>query len=336
MKELSIIKTHDITLYGGNDKYDIVLRPLCDEYLPLLYKWSSDPEVLYWTEGGEDIVRSYDKETVHDIYGRASQNAFCFLIEANRLPIGECWLQKMNISDVISMYPGLDVRRIDMAIGEKCYWGKGIGTAFIHMLVDFAFTSENIDILHCFSEDYNIRSQKVWLKNGLKLVRTDELPQPQKGKIQYHFALTKAGYIQERRMVVPEEKVMWMSVLDLQPSQLYISEGKLRLASEWFDKSDISKMDAVPIKQFHDRYLMTDGHTRAVLAYMNGFTKIPCYLDNDDLDMKAYTIDVKWCKNEGIKNVVDLTKRIVTTQQYEELWRKRCMEMKLWDMYDVK
>ena len=31
---MSIIKTHDVTLYGGND-VDIVLRPLCDEHLPI-------------------------------------------------------------------------------------------------------------------------------------------------------------------------------------------------------------------------------------------------------------------------------------------------------------
>ncbi|MHC1694109.1 MAG: hypothetical protein AB9835_02285 [Eubacteriales bacterium] len=43
---MSIIKTHDVTLYGGND-VDIVLRPVCDEHLPYLYKWNADPEVLY-------------------------------------------------------------------------------------------------------------------------------------------------------------------------------------------------------------------------------------------------------------------------------------------------
>ena len=64
---MSIIKTHDITLYGGND-IDIVLRPLCDDHLPLLYKWNSDPEVLYWSDG-ED-VQAHSAETVHNIYGK--------------------------------------------------------------------------------------------------------------------------------------------------------------------------------------------------------------------------------------------------------------------------
>lgn len=324
---MTVIKTHDYTLYGGTGAYDIVLRPLCDAHLPWLYRWNADPEVLYWTEGGEDVVRSYDQETVHQIYGGVSQNAFCFLVEVDGAPIGECWLQKMNFPDVIAMYPGLDVRRIDMAIGEKAYWGKGIGTAFVRMLVDFAFAAENVDVLHCFAEDYNLRSQRVWQKNGFTLVRADLLPQPQKGQWQYHFALTKAAYIASRRTIIPPERVIWLPVLDLQPSQLYISAGKLRLAAEWFDKDDATSMDPIPVKLFQQRHLMTDGHTRALLAYLNGWTRVPCYWDEDDLDMRAYAVDVRWCEQEGVHSVADLAGRIVSAQQYEELWRRRCMEM---------
>jgi aminoglycoside 6'-N-acetyltransferase len=196
---MSIIKSHDITLYGGNAEYNIVLKPLCDEHLPLLYKWNSDPEVLYWTEGGKDIMRSYNEETVHCIYGGVSQNAFCFLIEVNGVNIGECWLQKMNLPYVLAMYDNLtDDRRIDMAIGDKNYWNKGIGTQFIHMMIDFAFKSEKVDILHCFCEDYNIRSRRIWEKNGFTLILSEELPQPQKGKYQYHFTLTREQYIENQ------------------------------------------------------------------------------------------------------------------------------------------
>lgn len=195
---MSIIKTHEKTLYGGNDEYNIVLRPLCDDHLPLLYKWNADPEVLYWTEGGTaDEHLSYDPETVHDIYGRTSQSAFCFLIEVNSTPIGECWLQKMNIPEVKAMYSEtLDVRRIDMAIGEKYYWNKGIGTLFIGMLVDFAFCDEKIDVLHCFCEDYNARSRRMWEKHGFEQVLAEPLPQPQKGKLQYHYRLTRAKFFE--------------------------------------------------------------------------------------------------------------------------------------------
>ncbi|MGI6207087.1 MAG: GNAT family N-acetyltransferase [Anaerolineae bacterium] len=196
---MAIIKTHDVTLRGSAGDFDIVLCPLCDDHLPLLYKWNADPEVLYWTEGGEDIVRSYDADTVHQIYGGVSQEGHCFLVEVNGAPIGECWLQRMNLQYVSAMYPGLDVRRIDMAIGEKEYWGRGIGTAFVRMLVEFAFTVEAVDVLRCFCEDYNVRSQRVWQKNGFRLVMTEALPQPQKGKLQYHYALTRAEFLERCR-----------------------------------------------------------------------------------------------------------------------------------------
>ncbi|HPJ77005.1 MAG TPA: hypothetical protein PLS36_09215, partial [Clostridia bacterium] len=100
---MSIIKSHDNTLYGGNGEFNIELKPLCDEHLPYLYKWCSDLGVLYWTETDE-VGEPYAKETVHDIYGGVSQNALCFLIEVNGIAIGECWLQKMNMPNVIAMY----------------------------------------------------------------------------------------------------------------------------------------------------------------------------------------------------------------------------------------
>lgn len=194
---MSIIKSHDITLYGGNDAYRIILRPLSDEHLPYLYKWNSNPEVLYWTEG--DDVESYPPEVVHKIYGGISQNNLCFLVEVNGRAIGDCWLQKMNLPNVREMYAdSTDVRRIDMLIGEKNYWGKGIGTLFIGMLVKYAFECEQVDVLHCFCEDYNIRSRRVWEKNGFTLIFKEEIPQPHKGKLQYHWKLTKDEYDERR------------------------------------------------------------------------------------------------------------------------------------------
>ncbi len=192
---LTIMKTHNVTLTGGN-RNRIVLKPLSDEHLPLLYMWCADSDVLYWTEGGEDIVRSYDKETVHRIFGGVSQNAICFLIEVDDIPVGEGWLQKMNLPYVNAMYDSsLDVRRIDMAIGEKEYWNKGIGSQFIPMIIEFAFGTENVDVLHCFCEDYNVRSRRMWEKTGFSLVLTENLPQPQKGKYQFHYRLTREEYV---------------------------------------------------------------------------------------------------------------------------------------------
>ena len=325
---MGIIATHDVTLYGGNDK-DLVLLPLGDEHLPLLYKWGADTEVLYWTEGGtarSDL--SYAPDLVRRIYGGVSQNAFCFLVVCDGVPIGECWLQRMNLPEVKKMYPdALDVRRIDMSIGEKAYWNKGIGTQFIGMMVDFAFCGEHVDVLHCFSEDYNVRSSRMWEKHGFTRILEEPIPGSWKGKLQYHYCLTRRDFIERRRGKVPEDALFELPISQLQPSQLYVSKGKLRLVQEWFEPNNRKTFDPIPVRRFEDKILMTDGHTRAVAALLSGWDTVPVYWDTDALDMRAYAMDVQWCEDEGIHSPTDLAERIVPHKDYERLWRKRCMEM---------
>ena len=75
---MSVIQSvHSYTL--SNREGDLVLRPLTDVHLPLLYKWNSDPKVVYWSDDGNDT--SFDKETVRAIYSHVSKNALHFLIE---------------------------------------------------------------------------------------------------------------------------------------------------------------------------------------------------------------------------------------------------------------
>ena len=127
--------------------------------------------------------------------------------------------------------------------------------------------------------------------------------------------------------MIPPDKQFILPLADLQPSQLYISVGKLRFVREWLNPDDKDNFDPIPVKDFNGRILMTDGHTRAVAAHLAGWDCVPVYWDEDELDMRAYSLDVKWCGEEGIQNPVDLTGRIVPHKDYERLWRKRCMEM---------
>ncbi len=55
---------------------------------------------------------------------------------------------------------------------------------------------------------------------------------------------------------------MLLPLTSLQPSQLYVSEAKLRLAAEWFHENGVSAMDAIPVKHFRGRYLMGYGLSR--------------------------------------------------------------------------
>ena len=190
-----IIQTHDINLYGKKKDFNIHLRPLNDVHLPLLYKWNADPEVTYWCEGNDDGRLFNDEQTVRDIYEYVSPIAYCFLLEVDGEPIGDCWLEQMNIQEVIDMYPNLNVKRIDMMIGEKSWWGKGIGSALVGMLTDYAFIHDNVDIIYIPGVfDFNIRSQRTFLRNGYKFVKAVDVDYNPKVKQEYHYVLPKADW----------------------------------------------------------------------------------------------------------------------------------------------
>ena len=326
---MSIIKPHNVTLYGSAGEYSIILRPMCDDHLPLLYQWNADPEVLYWSDGSD--VQAHDAETVHNIYGKSSQTGFCFIVEVNGSSVGECWLCKMNYKHILERHPETsDIRRIDMVIGEKSYWNKGIGTALVRMLVDFSFNGEYVDVLYGMVFDFNDRSRRVFEKNGFQLFLREPSTDPDaKVKEELFLRLARAEYIERRRAKVPLDKIFELPLSEIQPSQLYISEGKMRLARDWFDPVDKTVFDPIPVKLYKGCHLMTDGHTRAVLAALAGWETVPVTWDNDPLDMLAYAEEVRWRDEAGIHSAVDLTGRIVPHIDYEVLWRKRCHYMEI-------
>jgi len=134
----------------------------------VLLKWNSDPKVLYYCEG--DDVISYSLEQIQEMYRRVSQNAFCFITEVDGSPIGESWLQRMNLDRILAKYPGKDCRRIDLMIGEKDLWGRGLGTDVIRTLTKFGFEEENADVIFgCNIADYNPRSLKAFQRVGYEI-----------------------------------------------------------------------------------------------------------------------------------------------------------------------
>jgi RimJ/RimL family protein N-acetyltransferase len=172
---------HSVLLQGER----ITLRPMTEADWVDLMRWNNDPEVLYYSEG--DDVQSYTIEDVQGIYRPISnKGGLCFIIEYQGRPIGDCWLQRMNLERVLLMYPGFDVRRIDLEIGEKELWGQGLGTEVIRLLTDFAFQQENVDyIFGSEIADYNLRSRRAFEKNDYRLVAQNV--QPVGSKASYTF-----------------------------------------------------------------------------------------------------------------------------------------------------
>lgn len=124
-----------------------------------------------------------------------------------------------------------------------------------------------------------------------------------------------------------EIKIGYYEIDKIQPSQFYISKDKLESVLEWFNAKDLSNFEPVPLKRLNGEVIYTDGHTRAIAAYMNGLKAIPFYWDEDDLDWTAYECCVRACKEQNIVSIRDLINRIVPKEQYEAMWYAWCDEL---------
>ncbi|MFC1878601.1 hypothetical protein ACFLZW_01685 [Chloroflexota bacterium] len=115
-----------------------------------------------------------------------------------------------------------------------------------------------------------------------------------------------------------------MKLSEIQPSQLFISSEKLARVLQDFSQS---RNEPLPVKRLNDLVIYTDGHTRALAAYLFGLSEIDVCWDEDELDWQAYQICVDWCLGVGIQTVADLVGRVIPAHEYNIKWLARCDEM---------
>ncbi len=199
-----LLREHCITLDGRAGGLTVRLRPMAEEDWGLLERWNSDPEVLYYAEG--DDVAAWTPEEVRLIYRSVSQKAFCFIIEFDGEPVGECWLEDMNLDRIVREYPGKDVRRIDLMIGEKQHWGKGIGSLVIRMLTRFGFEDQKADLIYIPEvAGYNERSLRAFQKAGYRVVATIEGKPGRKARNSFDLLMTREDYV-NRHLNTPSSR----------------------------------------------------------------------------------------------------------------------------------
>ena len=114
---------------------------------------------------------------------------------------------------------------------------------------------------------------------------------------------------------------------DLQPSQFYISEKKLREVRSWFRPDDLSGFEPIPVRILGGVPVMTDGHTRAAAALLAGLESVPLCRDRDDLDLEMYRRCVDECRRRQVVSPEDLVSRVVPEEEYREKWDRWCDRM---------
>lgn len=119
---------------------------------------------------------------------------------------------------------------------------------------------------------------------------------------------------------------------DPQPSQLYVDAERLREAVEWF-AFDAPAYDPVPVVRLDGDLVLSDGHTRAFLAYLAGAEELEVVRDpdRDELNLALYRECVAWCRAESVTGVADLAGRVVSPATFRAEWIDRCRDSPLFE-----
>lgn len=94
-----------------------------------------------------------------------------------------------------------------------------------------------------------------------------------------------------------------------------------------FARHELDTQEAVSLWRLGDRLVITDGHTRALAAWLMGRDRIIARWETEPLDWEAYRICVHWCEESGIRSVPDLTGRVLNAADFRRLWLDRCLQM---------
>ncbi|HFI0467623.1 TPA: GNAT family N-acetyltransferase [Streptococcus suis] len=120
------------------------------------FEWHQDLELVWLIDGDQE---RYSLDLLDRMYDYLSKNGECYFIEIFEddrfIPIGDVTLFADDFA---------------IAIGDKRYWKKGIGTKVLHRMVERAKELDFMEILVEEIYDWNTGSRKLFEKCGFEAV----------------------------------------------------------------------------------------------------------------------------------------------------------------------
>ncbi|HEM4246939.1 GNAT family N-acetyltransferase [Streptococcus suis] len=120
------------------------------------FEWHQDLELVWLIDGGQE---RYSLDLLDRMYDYLSKNGECYFIEIFEdnqfIPIGDVTLFADDFA---------------IAIGDKRYWKKGIGTKVLQRMIERARELGFVEILVEEIYDWNTGSRKLFEKCGFEAV----------------------------------------------------------------------------------------------------------------------------------------------------------------------
>lgn len=112
-----------------------------------------------------------------------------------------------------------------------------------------------------------------------------------------------------------DDTILKIDILSLGISQININQRKIQEIESWFDITHTDSYSPLPVKDIgNGRYTLTDGHSRAYVAFKKGLKHIWVSLDKDEtvcneIGQKIYRTAIWWCDRFSLHSINDLEQR---------------------------
>lgn len=127
--------------------------------------WLNDPEVNQYL-GTRKITVDELKEYIKE----KNKNPNCLFLgiffKGHQKHIGNVKLEPIDFKNLKAT--------IGILIGDKNYWGRGIGTEVTELLVDYAFQKLNLKEINLGVISKNKAARRIYEKAGFKVVRVEK------------------------------------------------------------------------------------------------------------------------------------------------------------------
>lgn len=124
-----------------------------------------------------------------------------------------------------------------------------------------------------------------------------------------------------------ENPLFTLRLDEIQPSQVYVSQAKLNSVSYALQCGGPMLLAPVSVIKINDRWTLSDGHSRCLGLFLNGYSEVSVYEDEEICDVLMYKQCVKWCNEEALFSIPDLKDQIIPHPVFESFWLRRCRIM---------
>ena len=160
-------KHHNKGTKAENLEEDVQIKFMSLGDILTFRKWLDDDEIVKLAFGVEEV-----SDTVRSIANRFKINFFRSYLRFRSIKYKGKTIGFINYMIIPS--PERKIAKIGIVIGDRNYWGKGIGPVALRKFLSYLFTHEGVEVVQLDTAEFNTRAQKAFKKVGFKVYGYDD------------------------------------------------------------------------------------------------------------------------------------------------------------------